>query len=271
MAPGSLTFVGTGIAAAAHLTAETRIAIEAADEVLYVVTHAVGAAALERLNPNTRSLRELYREGVPRSEIYSEMARQIVGRAQAGKRVCAAFYGHPAVLARPAHEARRLAIEAGIEARMLPAVSALDCLFADLGVDPGAVGLQSYEATEFLTRARRPDLSAALVLWQLHLIGQRVWGQIPADGLVVLAEYLLRWYPRQHGVVVYEASPFPSGRPSIDRITLGELANHEPPTQATLYVPPAEHASLDRAMVARLAGSVGAISPPSSARESGPA
>jgi hypothetical protein len=41
---------------------------------------------------------------------------------------------------------------------MLPAVSAEDCLFADLGVDPGAAGCQSHEAADFLildTRSTR--------------------------------------------------------------------------------------------------------------------
>jgi uroporphyrin-III C-methyltransferase len=258
VAAGSLTLVGTGIAAGAHLTAEARNALEAADEVLYVVTNAVAGADLERLNPNARSLLELYRDGVPRSEIYSEMARRIVERAQAGKRVCAAFYGHPGILARPAHEARRLAGEAGVEVQMLPAVSALDCLVADLGIDPGDLGLQSYEATEFLTHGRRPDPTAALVLWQLHLIGQRIWGQTPDNGLDVLADYLLRWYATQHEVIVYEASPFPTRAASIVRISLGELGRQQPPPQSTLYVPPAQQPVPDLEMSARLGLSLSA-------------
>jgi uroporphyrin-III C-methyltransferase len=249
---GSLTLVGTGIAAGAHLTPEARLAVKHADEVFYVVTEPVGAAVLERLNRNARSLAELYRDGVPRSEIYAEMARLILDSVRSGKRVCAAFYGHPGILARPAHEAMRLARERGIEVRMLPAVSALDCLFADLGVDPGEVGLQSYEATEFMTRGTRPDPTAALVLWQLHLIGQRIWGEVRDDGLAALAEYLLRSYPPLHEVVVYEASPFPARAASIERLPLGELAKHRPPAQATLYVPPARETTLDLEMASRL-------------------
>ena len=85
------------------------MALKAADEVHYVVTEAVGAAVLERLNPNTHSLQDLYRDGRPRREIYAEMARRIVEPAMQGKRVCAAFYGHSGVLCRPAHEALRMA------------------------------------------------------------------------------------------------------------------------------------------------------------------
>jgi hypothetical protein len=37
---------------------------------------------------------------------------------------------------------------------MLPGISAEDCLFADLGIDPGIYGCQSYEATDFLANGR---------------------------------------------------------------------------------------------------------------------
>ena len=251
MTRGSLTIVGTGIAAGSHLTAETRAALEGADEVLYLVTEPLTAAMVEGLNANCRSLIHCYREGLPRSEIYRAMAAEIVAAVRGGKQVCVAFYGHPAIFVRPAHEAIRLARDEGILARMLPAVSALDCLFADAGIDPADAGLVSYEATEFLLYARQPDVSAGLVLWQLHLIGQERWGE-PGKGLGVLADYLGRWYPTAHETIVYEASPFPIAAATIDRVPLAELAAHEPAPQSSLYVPPAREPEIDPEMASRL-------------------
>lgn len=251
MARGSLTVVGTGIAAGAHLTAETRAALEAADEVLYLVTEPLAATVLEGLNSHSRSLLDFYREGVPRGEIYQAMADEIVATVRSGKRVCVAFYGHPAVFVRPAHEAVRLARAEGFPARILPAVSALDCLFADVGIDPADDGLLSFEATEFLLYGKRPDVSAGLVLWQLHLIGQERWGS-PGQGLGVLADYLRRWYPAEHETIVYEASPFPIAAATIDRVPLGKLGKHVPAPQSSLYVPPAEEPTVDRELAARL-------------------
>ena len=58
----------------------------------------------------------------------------------------------------------------GFGARMLPAVSAEDCLFADLGIDPGPRGLQAYEATYFF-RTRPPvDPRATLLLLQVGML-----------------------------------------------------------------------------------------------------
>ena len=37
---------------------------------------------------------------------------------------------------------------------MLPAISAEDCLFADVGIDPAMTGCQSYEATDFMINGR---------------------------------------------------------------------------------------------------------------------
>src|SRR3546814_15863240 len=52
-------------------------------------------------------------------------------------------------------------------------VSAEDCLYADLGIDPGEVGCQQYEASQFMFYRRRIDPSAYLVLWQVGVAGDR--------------------------------------------------------------------------------------------------
>ena len=253
MPAGALTVVGTGIAVGSHLTAESREALERADLVLFLVAEPVAASWLSTLNPRSRSLSGHYRGGATREEIYASIVDEILDEIRAGGNVCVAFYGHPAVFVRPAHDAVRRAVEEGFEARMLPAVSALDCLFVDLGIDPADTGLQSYEATDFLVHQRTPDPSAALVLWQMSVIGQE--GAAPdagGRGLSVLTEYLAGWYPSGHEVVLYEASPYPIASAAVQRLQLVELAAAKPSEMATLYVPPARRPSASAAMRKRL-------------------
>ena len=69
--------------------------------------------------------------------------------------MCLVSYGHPGVFAYPMHEAIRQAKALGHSAVMFPAVSCEDAFFADLGVDPGQSGCQSFEATDFLVYQRR--------------------------------------------------------------------------------------------------------------------
>jgi Tetrapyrrole (Corrin/Porphyrin) Methylases len=250
---GALTVVGTGIRIGLQLTPESRAAIEAADELLYVNAEPLGDRWLASLHPHARNLATLYRAGVERHEIYAAIVEAILERVRAGAKVCAAFYGHPGVFVRPSHEAIRRARAEGYDARMLPAVSAEDCLFADLGVDPAVDGCASYDATAFLARRRPLDTSAALVLWQVAAVGETRAVREGEHGrnLGLLADRLLEQYPPEHDAVLYEASPFPIVKPLIEQITIGALADAAPTGQATLYVPPLLEVVTAAAAVAR--------------------
>ena len=220
---------------------------------LHVVTDPIAATRLESLNPNARSLTSLYRAGVPRRRIYDEMVEDILDAVRSGSRVCAVFYGHPGVYVEPSHEAVRRAREEGFDARMLPAVSAEDCLVADLGVDPGERGWQSWEATGFLLYGVRPDPTAGLVLWQVDGIGKLDWNLDPDPrGLQALAEVLGELYPPEHELVFYRASVYPVVPGEAVRMALRELATLESPPAPTLYVPPLPSRPVDEAMAERL-------------------
>jgi uncharacterized protein YabN with tetrapyrrole methylase and pyrophosphatase domain len=250
---GSLTVVGTGIQLGTQLTAEARACLAAADEVLYLVADPSVMSLLERLNPSARSLHTHYEPGASRMDAYAAITEEILERVRAGVSVCAAFYGHPGVFVRPSHAAIARARAEGYPARMLPAVSAEDCLFADLGVDPGRTGTQSYEATDFLLRKRKVDASAALILWQVGVVGNLAYapeGDTSHVGLLV--ERLRSEYPARHGTVLYEASLYPACDPVIRHVPLSDLVGAEISPMATLYVPPAYEAPPDREIAARL-------------------
>lgn len=253
MARGSLTVVGTGIAVGVHLTVQAREAIERADAFLHLAADPVAVEWLAGLRPGAVDLRGHYRSGVPRDEIYESITETILAQVREGQSVCAAFYGHPGVYVRPSHEAVRRARSEGFDARMLPAVSAEDCLFADLGVDPADSGCLSYDATDFLLHRRPVDPSASLVLWQITVIGDRTAvSSARMDAVATLVERLLEHYPADHEVVVYEASPYPIGGPVADRVRLAALGDAELTPLSTLYVPPARPPSVDAEMAVRL-------------------
>jgi uncharacterized protein YabN with tetrapyrrole methylase and pyrophosphatase domain len=250
---GALTVVGTGIQLGTHLTAEARACLQTADEVLYLVADPPAMTLIERLNPSARSLHLHYEPGMSRRRAYAAITEAILERVRTGANVCVAFYGHPGVFVDPSHEAIAQARREGYAARMLPAVSAEDCLFADLGVDPGRSGCQSYEATDFLIRKRRIDTSAALILWQVGVVGNLTYApEGDTSHLDVLLERLRDEYPPEHETVLYEASLYPVCDPVIRRVALFELGRAEVSPMATLYVPPAQARPPDPAILARL-------------------
>lgn len=251
---GSLAVVGTGIMLGAHITAEAEAYIRQAELVLYIVTDEAAAFWLRSLNPRARSLASHYADGKRCLDTYGEMTAAILDAVRGGQRVCAVFYGHPGVFVLPAHAAIQQARAEGYPAVMCPGISAEDCLFADLGVDPGRTGCQSFEATDFLIRRRRFDPCTGLVLWQVGLVGElykRPRYEV-RRGLRVLVETLAETYPLRHTVVIYEAARDASRRPAISRLPLEELPAAAVQPIATLYVPPLETAPVDLAMLARL-------------------
>jgi precorrin-3B methylase len=141
MSGASLIVVGTGIQWAGQTTHAARRAIEQAERVLFAVADPWTVRWVRSLHPGAESL-PYPQDGRPRRQIYREMVDRILAELHQGLRVCAVFYGHPGVLTRASHEAILAARNAGWPAQMLPGVSALDCLYADLGVDPGQAGCQ---------------------------------------------------------------------------------------------------------------------------------
>jgi uncharacterized protein YabN with tetrapyrrole methylase and pyrophosphatase domain len=249
--PGSLVVVGTGIRCVGHLTIETIAQIKHAEKVFYLVMEPVAEEVIRGLSPaGAESLADLYREGKPRRETYQQMVERILASVRSGRRTCAVFYGHPGVFVGPAHEAIRPARADGFPAEMLAGVSAEDCLFSDLGVDPASDGCQSYEATDFLVNGRLIDASSHVVLWQVGVLGDRTFSYTVSDvkAMEFLTNRLAETHPLDHKVCVYEASILPLCKANIRWCQLGQLPKTQMSIISTLYIPPARPPRFDTAL-----------------------
>jgi uncharacterized protein YabN with tetrapyrrole methylase and pyrophosphatase domain len=238
----SLIVVGLGIQWRAQTTLAAERAIRSADSVFFAVVDPAAALWIRTLNPRARSFSYPH-DGRPRYRIYEAMVDSLLEELRLGKRVCGVFYGSPSVLARPAHLAITKARSEGLRARMLPGVSSLDCLFADLGIDPGDHGLSFHEASLFLDQRRKIDTRAHLVLCQVAMIGNpgpydpaRV--DMQRRGVSRLSRYLRSAYPEDHDVAMYRASSDVHHRFRVERAPLGALGSLDVEAVSTLYVPP---------------------------------
>lgn len=238
----------------AHISPRSRSRIAQADVVFAAVSDPVVELWLQGMHPDVRSLQPYYAEGKSRHETYREMVEAMLAPVREGRTVCGAFYGHPGVFAQAPHVAVAKAREEGFEAVMEPGISAEDCLYADLGIDPGRVGCQHYEASQLMFFHRRLDPSAYLVLWQVGVAGDRSYGRFgtsPAR-LQLLVERLCEDYPPTHPGLLYEAPTLPLAAPRIEALALQDLPAARLDIQTTLVLPPAVGLARNASMLAKL-------------------
>ena len=138
---------------------------------------------------------------------------------------------------------------------MLPAVSAEDCLFADLGIDPSYPGLQILEATDMLLRRRK-------LLTDFHVIiacvGDLVFSRQGHlnHNYRVLIEHLQSQYGENYTITHYIGAQFPICSPLIEYHPLSEFLETEVAKRitgiSTFYIPPKEVHEVDPKMVITL-------------------
>ncbi len=237
---GSLVNVGLGMTLGAHITPISRSYIEKADIVFVAASNNLVEQWVETMNDNVLSLQQYYQEGTSRMITYKKMVEVIMSEVRKGKKVCGAFYGHPGVFSWPPHQSIKQARLEGYKAHMEPGISAEDCLYADLAIDPGTYGCIHYEATQFLFKNKKIDTSSYVVLWQVGVVGDRSLARFSVENtdIQVLVNALLKYYKEEQEVILYECAILPIEKPRIERIRLFELASYTIALKTTVVIPP---------------------------------
>jgi hypothetical protein len=138
---------------------------------------------------------------------------------------------------------------------MEPGISAEDCLYADLGIDPGKVGCQHFEASQFMLYRRVVDTAGYLVLWQVGVAGDQSMARFKTGAAYrqVLVDILSQNYPVDHEIIVYRVATLPTQRPLVERLSLGALPSAEVDMHMTVVIPPAKPMQPNAEVRARLA------------------
>jgi uncharacterized protein YabN with tetrapyrrole methylase and pyrophosphatase domain len=240
--PGRLAVVGMGMTLGSHLTPISRSYIEQADVVFAALSDNLVEEWLKRMNSDVRSLQSYYAEGKSRMVTYREWLDVIMAEVRAGKEVCTVFYGHPGIFAWTPHMAIATARAEGHVALMEAGVSSEDCLYADLGIDPGRFGCQHFEASQLVLYDRQLDNAGYVVLWQVGLVGDTTLTRLSATAPAyrqVLVDRLGQDYPLDHEIIIYRCATLAIDAPRIDRVALRDLPQVEMGVAETVILPPA--------------------------------
>ncbi len=254
MENGKLVIIGSGIKSVSHITLEGLSYVKCADTIIYAVADSITQYWIEKQNANCISLDVFYEEGKPRIDTYKDMISEIDKNLNANSLTCCVFYGHPGIFVYASHKAIELARQKNIEALMLPGISSLDCLFADLSIDPATNGCQMYEATDFLIYEREIDLSTPLILWQVGIVGLLRHTEKLANHhqIEVLKSYLLNFYGYNHKVILYEAAQLPIEEAKIIETRIEDIKKPMLSTKTTMFIPSKRRKKLKQKVVNQL-------------------
>ena len=237
----SIVFIGVGIKFYAHMTQESISHIQECDKLFYLVNEPATIEWLKTQNSSAESLENIYFSD-DRLCAYQEISKKIIQETDNHTNICIVMYGHPLVLNLPT----KLTIDAisncslDVNVVILPGISSESVLYCDLGIDPGIGGIQSYEATELLLYNKAIEVTSHLIIWQIGIIGARgrVKGHDNKKGIKLLKKYLLKSFPENHLIKLYQASQYSHIKPIINTVKLSEL-NQVPMSQlVTAYIAP---------------------------------
>ena len=235
---------GLGIQTVNQVTCEVEHALRAAREILYLDTGVATRHYLEGLCPCVTSLYEQsYGEEMPRVNAYEHMAICVVEAALDHPPVAFAIHGHPLVAVHPPFLVLEIANALGLSVEVLPGISSIDTLFADLRIDPVVHGVQMYEATDLLLRRRSLQNDVPAIIWQVGTLetGLHSLRVSKPERFARFLAYLRQYYPARHEVAAVYCSPHPILPSAILRFALEDLPQHAAELHAgfTLYIPPA--------------------------------
>lgn len=255
--PFDIAVVGLGITGIHQITREAEETIRHCTET-FVTDMAIGVVDhLVTLSPKVTDLNKRYAIGDHRIEIYRRMASDVVTAALERAPVCFATYGHPSMFCYPTTLIQRAARVLDLRVALLPGVSFLDTLFADLGVDPGFDGLQMYEATDLVLRDRplQNDVPAVIVQAPIVLDAYNRPEGPNLEDVAHLERHLLRFYPAEHTVLNVISRTHPLLDPVTQQFPVRRLAEvlARGSNVGTLYIPPVGHRAVaDDALADRM-------------------
>jgi uncharacterized protein YabN with tetrapyrrole methylase and pyrophosphatase domain len=179
------------------------------------------------------SLMGHYRAGRRRAEIHAAMAEEVLAAGTREAPVGFATYGSAMVGMPVCHQVLAQAAARGLSVHVSGAPSALDGIWAQLGVDPLA-GAVVWDATAFIQAGAEPSTGASLMLAAVGLMELSV-----ANPIMALRERLLRFYAADREIlfVTAPAATQYAPRAELERLRLSDLVRAGAHALSTLVVP----------------------------------
>jgi uncharacterized protein YabN with tetrapyrrole methylase and pyrophosphatase domain len=239
--------VGAGIAFPEHLTIETIERLESCARICTNLPEWMLTGLPEDLREKCVSLAALYQDGRLRTENYFDVTKAVIEMAEVKTPVAWLTPGHPIIFDSVSAALLKEGRSRGWNVRVIPAVSAIDTLLAELGYDP-AHGLLIHEATALVRRRIPVITSVAMMLLQPAVFDVDLAIIAPGSkgpDLSPLRDYLCEFHKPDHECALVRSSSKAGQHDLVNWYKLADLAQapYDAVAGSTLFVPPASSPS----------------------------
>jgi tetrapyrrole (corrin/porphyrin) methylase-like protein len=238
-----LYLVGAGIIFPEHLTIETIEILTLCKRIGTNLPEAILDGLPEDLRAKCVSLWSLYQDGRIRTENYLDVFQAIVELTEIDTPIAWLTPGHPVIFDSVSASLLTEGKVRGWKVRVIPAVSSIDTMLAELGYDP-AHGMLIHEATGLVRRRIPVVRSVALMLLQPAVFDVNVAiiaGDSAGPDLSPLRDYLCEFHSPEHRCAFIRSASKLGERDLVTWTPLRDLASvpYERVAGSTLFVPPA--------------------------------
>lgn len=233
--------LGTGVSFPAHLSLQALQILTSCRVVFTNLPEADLTSLPDTLRSKCVSIWSLYRDNRERTANYRDVTDAIIEAASRERPLAWLTPGHPIVFDSVTQALLNECPARGWRVRLVPAISSIDTVLADIGYDP-ANGLIVHEATSLVMQHLPLCASFATVLLQPAAFGSHQ-AHLTLDwrpDLRPLRDYLVQFYPPDHICAFIRSSSGEAIQTQVSWYKLDDLplAAIEEVGGSTLFVPP---------------------------------
>jgi siroheme synthase len=223
---GSVHVFGLGMRMVTQVTLESNYLLQQMELIFHLEDGPEVSEYIKSLGCAEVSLRHLYAEGKPRTQVYQAISDAIMEAASGGAKCAYLTPGNPAFLNNIVFKLRDSARQFGIPFIVYPGVSSLDTFLTDLMLPIEAFGLQCYEATHFVRARPQIDKRVPLLLFQPSVVGVtevRYLTGVSVPGVKELQDVLVELYESDQTWILWRSPMSKDDSPIVANGVLSEL------------------------------------------------
>src|SRR6266850_5424012 len=222
----NIALTGIGIGGFEQTTLQTLETFEKARIIFHLTSY---HQRLKKYCKRVVNLEKEYWTGEVDTDVYPRMANIVLDEAKKGPGVVMVGDGHPAYYDDVTWDIYRRAKRRGLSVKILPAISSIDSMAANCGLEINTGGFQIFDATTIVALNQDINPHIDTLIMQIGWFGTSLVFDITHSKkgrFKPFIKYLRRFYPKDHPVKVMEA-PFTERHPPVVISTkLGSLDDH---------------------------------------------